>query len=174
MICDICLQKEAKYTCPKCSCKYCSLVCFKSEKHLEKDDAVLKTQTDNKAKSSSGKVENKEVTEEGPEIRAESIEKIDDPMLASLVKAPQFQEYISSPIIQFHILVLLEILNDVGLTNEYSRDGRVEIASRKLNGLREGGIEANEYMEEFICWLLNWMDEYKEKSNTVENQVSPS
>lgn len=25
------------------------------------------------------------------------------------------------------------------------------------------GIEANEYMEEFICWLLNWMDEYKEK-----------
>lgn len=154
MLCDICLKTEAKYTCPKCSSKYCSLACFKTPAHLEKDGAALKKQAETTSKL---------VAEDG--VKAETVQshQIEDPMLAMLIKESQFQEYIASPVLQFHILSLLEILNDVGLTNEYSKDGRVEIASRKLNGLREGGIEGNEYVEEFIGWLLKWMDEYKGK-----------
>lgn len=89
-----------------------------------------------------------------------------DAMLNELVKNDVFQEYISSPVLQFHILTVLEILNDVSLTNEYSKDGRLEIASRKLNNLRSGGAEENEYVEEFITFLLDWMEEYEREKNT--------
>lgn len=157
MLCDICLKTEAKYTCPKCSSRYCSLACFKTAAHVEKDDIALKKRAETSAKPAEGDAEVVVKSE------TKQTDQIEDPMLAMLVKDPQFQEYISSPVLQFHILSLIEILNDVGLTNEYSKDGRVEIASRKLNGLREGGIEENEYVEEFIGWLLNWMDEYKGK-----------
>ncbi|KAG0681075.1 HIT domain protein [Pichia californica] len=92
----------------------------------------------------------------------DDVQKIDDPMLSKLCQVPKFQEYMSSPILQFHILTVLEILDNVSLTNEYSKDGRVQIASRKINDLRNGGVEANEYVDEFINWLLIWIEEYNE------------
>lgn len=93
---------------------------------------------------------------------ASIVEEIDDPMFKILLKEPQFQEYISSPVLQFHILTIFEILDNVSLTNEYSKEGRIQIASRKLNNLRSDGVEANIYVEEFINWLLNWIENYKE------------
>lgn len=153
MLCSICNVKESKYTCPTCLCKYCSLACFKSDKHKEMDQIA----TEKKVKLEESNVD---VTESSSTNAEEQV--IDDPMLAKLSQNTQFQEYISSPVLQFHILTVLEILDNISLTNEYSKDGRTQIASRKLNDLRKGGLEENEYVEEFICWLLNWMDEYKE------------
>lgn len=95
-------------------------------------------------------------------IEESTVEEIDDPMFKLLLKEPQFQEYISSPVLQFHILTIFEILDNVSLTNEYSKEGRIQIASRKLNNLRNDGVEANVYVEEFINWLLNWIENYKE------------
>lgn len=152
MICGICGENESKYTCPKCLSKYCSLACFKSAKHVEMDE-----------KKSELKENVKEEEKQVESTTAPQAE-IDDPMVAALVKEPQFQEYIQSPIIQFHLFTILEIMENVSLTNEYSRDGRLEIASRKLNNLRTGGVEENEYMEEFVEWLLVWIEEYKQRA----------
>lgn len=137
--------------------KYCSLVCFKSAKHVELDEK---------------KSESKGVVEEGEEQKEKQDQnekqdiatEIDDPMVAELVKESQFQEYVKSPIIQFHLFTILEIMENVSVTNEYSRDGRLEIASRKLNNLRTGGVEENEYVEEFVEWLLVWIDNYKRRT----------
>ena len=64
-------------------------------------------------------------------------------------------------------LTVLEIINNISLTNEYSKDGRFEIASRKLNNLRLGGVEENEYVEEFVSWLLTWIENYKKENTTT-------
>lgn len=34
-VCKLCLTTKAKYTCPRCNIQYCSLECYKSEKHLQ-------------------------------------------------------------------------------------------------------------------------------------------
>lgn len=33
VVCSICMKKQGQYTCPKCDQLYCSLDCYKSEKH---------------------------------------------------------------------------------------------------------------------------------------------
>lgn len=163
MLCDICKEKESKYTCPKCNSKYCSLVCFKSEKHQKLD----KTRSEEQSAKIEEIVETTDAVTDSPKkdetIESEAV--IEDPLLVELSKNPQFQNYITSPVLQFHILTVLEILNNVSLTNEYSRDGRLEIASRKLNNLRLGGSEENEYVEEFVTWILNWMEEFNSRNN---------
>lgn len=151
MLCTICNEKEYKYTCPKCKCRYCSLACFKSLKHVELDENLFQKSEVNEKK------DNNESNEEEPTT-------IKDPMLQELVNDRKFKEYIASPVLQYHILTILEILDNVSLTNEYSKDGRLEIASRKLNNLRYGGMEENQFVNEFISWLINWMETFKSKS----------
>lgn len=158
MLCAICGVKESKYTCPKCASRYCSLACFKSEKHGGMDEKAALAKLNEE--TTKGKDEDPKDAEDMGHIETQ------DAMLNELVKNDVFQEYISSPVLQFHILTVLEILNDVSLTNEYSKDGRLEIASRKLNNLRSGGAEENEYVEEFITFLLDWMEEYEREKNT--------
>ncbi|VDI43009.1 Hypothetical predicted protein [Mytilus galloprovincialis] len=34
-VCKLCLKTKVKYTCPRCNIQYCSLECYKSEKHLQ-------------------------------------------------------------------------------------------------------------------------------------------
>ncbi|KAK6173976.1 hypothetical protein SNE40_017339 [Patella caerulea] len=33
-VCSICLKEKSRYTCPRCNIRYCSLPCYKDEKHL--------------------------------------------------------------------------------------------------------------------------------------------
>ncbi|BFZ17816.1 hypothetical protein BsWGS_20855 [Bradybaena similaris] len=40
--CKICLKEIAKYTCPRCNMGYCSLPCYKSEKHAACSEAFYK------------------------------------------------------------------------------------------------------------------------------------
>lgn len=177
MICGICNEKEAKYKCPKCSVSYCSLVCFKSEKHKEMDTTIIEkmdkvddnndnkridNNNSNNSNNDNNQLEENDEVSRKNLIEESTVEEIDDPMFKLLLKEPQFQEYISSPVLQFHILTIFEILDNVSLTNEYSKEGRIQIASRKLNNLRNDGVEANVYVEEFINWLLNWIENYKE------------
>lgn len=154
MLCGVCHEKESKYTCPKCECRYCSLTCFKDDKHKEMDNRAI---------------EKHPIKEDTSEDKSKEVktEDIQDPMLAKLMQSSEFQEYIASPVLQFHILTVLEIINNISLTNEYSKDGRFEIASRKLNNLRLGGVEENEYVEEFVSWLLTWIENYKKENTTT-------
>ena len=151
-LCDVCTAKESKYTCPKCKWKYCSLVCFKDVKHKEHDEEILSQKEEHANEEKIIKEEVKPTAEDDGS----------DPMMTELLKNEQFQDYISSPVLQFHILSIIEIINNIGLTNEYSKEGRLEIASRKLNNLREGGLEENEFVEEFVQWLLQWLETYRE------------
>ncbi|XP_071158929.1 zinc finger HIT domain-containing protein 2-like [Mytilus edulis] len=34
-VCKLCLKSKAKYTCPRCNIQYCSLECYKGEKHVQ-------------------------------------------------------------------------------------------------------------------------------------------
>ncbi|XP_063425358.1 zinc finger HIT domain-containing protein 2-like [Mytilus trossulus] len=34
-VCKLCLKTKAKYTCPRCNIQYCSLECYKGEKHVQ-------------------------------------------------------------------------------------------------------------------------------------------
>ncbi|XP_044261411.1 zinc finger HIT domain-containing protein 2 [Tribolium madens] len=40
--CEFCSNALAKYTCPKCKSKYCTLVCYQSEKHLQCSEEFYK------------------------------------------------------------------------------------------------------------------------------------
>lgn len=155
--CAVCAENESKYTCPKCKCRYCSLKCFRSQKHVDMDNASVAATVDVKQ-------------QEQEKVQANNVENedISDPMIKTLVSDRTFQSYIASPVIQFHVMTILEIINNVSLTNEYSKDGRYEIASRKLNNLRQGGVEENEYVDEFVQWLVTWLEEYKAKHQDAE------
>lgn len=41
-ICEICVKNPSKYCCPKCNIVYCSLDCYKSEKHLRCSEQFYK------------------------------------------------------------------------------------------------------------------------------------
>lgn len=40
--CQLCLEKLAKYTCPRCNVRYCSLECYKCEKHTSCSELFYK------------------------------------------------------------------------------------------------------------------------------------
>lgn len=154
--CEICNDSESKYTCPHCAAKYCSLKCFKSETHVARDASVVEKS------AVEGESEKSELS-----VPETSDSHTDSPMIAALVQDDRFQYYLRSPALQLHLLSIVEILNNVSLTNEYSADGRREIASRKINDLRVGGFEANEWMDEFFNWLTEWIQTWKSKNDTV-------
>lgn len=145
-----------KYTCPKCKAKYCSLKCFKSEKHIEMDTKTAQEEPKPESPTEEPKVE-QDSGDQGP---------TEDPMINALIKDDRFQYYMKSPQLQLHLLTIVEILNNVSLTNEYSADGRREIASKKINNLRLGGAEPNEWMNEFFEWLEEWIAKYKQNVST--------
>lgn len=60
--------------------------------------------------------------------------------------------------LQFHLLVILKIMKDPGFLNENTAEGRREIANMKLTGLRSGGREENEIVEEFVDRVLFLME----------------
>merc|ERR1712226_924412 len=43
-LCDICLKAQASYKCPKCSWSYCSLQCYKSEKHSDCSESFYRNE----------------------------------------------------------------------------------------------------------------------------------
>ncbi|KAI0730925.1 hypothetical protein C8Q76DRAFT_614104 [Earliella scabrosa] len=50
--CAICRRQFARYTCPRCNTPYCSLVCFRSEKHGECSESFYRKEIEQDVKSS--------------------------------------------------------------------------------------------------------------------------
>ncbi|XP_064610970.1 zinc finger HIT domain-containing protein 2-like isoform X2 [Liolophura sinensis] len=42
VVCSICLKEASKYTCPRCNVRYCSVACYRGEKHLACSEAFYK------------------------------------------------------------------------------------------------------------------------------------
>ena len=41
-VCPLCLKNPSKYTCPRCNTRYCSVECYKSEKHRDCSEMFYK------------------------------------------------------------------------------------------------------------------------------------
>lgn len=140
MICGICEIQESKYKCPKCSVSYCSLVCFKSEKHVHETVVSSDTNTNTSDTSTSA-------TATGNRF---------DVVLLD----PQIQAMLKIKPLQFHLSTIMKILSDQQLTNEPTTEGRREIANKKICNLRIGGIEENELIEDFVLRVLLLLNDY--------------
>lgn len=76
-----------------------------------------------------------------------------------LLQDPQIQYYLSHESLKVHLRAVYEILNNPQLSGEQTSDGRRSVALKKLRELRVGGIESNELVEEFVCRVLDLLDE---------------
>lgn len=138
-ICGICNINDSKYKCPKCSVNYCSIPCFKSSNHTH--DII----------------EGKNTVDEEKSVAASAIEpgsKFD-----KLVNDSQIQSMLKYKSLQFHMSVILKIINDASITGESVLENRKEIANLKLTNLRSGGLEQNELVEDFVERVLFLLSE---------------
>lgn len=148
MLCGICNTNISKYRCPKCSVPYCSLSCFKGEKHIQLDNELGKHQP-----TTTSALEESEVSKGNDIVEQQSIDgnvaKFED-----VLRDEQIQSMLKIKSLQFHLSTIMKILNDPQLTNESTTEGRREIANKKLCNLRIGGIEENELIEDFVSRVL--------------------
>lgn len=139
--CGICQEKPAKYKCPKCSVKYCSLACYKdTERH--KDDEAKTAETTVDATS-------KDVIE------------VEDQDLLQLT--PELKELLRYNTVKFHLGKVYRILKtDISDTSDPSfamtTDMKRQLAIDYLNTLRYGGIHHNEAIEEFCEHALKLLN----------------
>ncbi|CAI5759469.1 unnamed protein product [Candida verbasci] len=131
MLCQICNTNESKYKCPKCNIPYCSLACYKSESHKEPEQIE---------KPKSNKIEI------ASDINSNS--KFD-----KFLKDSKIQYLLNEPVLQFHLLTLVKILNDDQgnfVSKGLNHDQKLDVLNLKLQDLRAGGVEENEAIEEFV------------------------
>lgn len=136
-LCGICHVNESKYKCPKCTVNYCSLPCFKDPKHTH-DEVIEKNIPDHKAET--------KLTE--PEGKFDKL--LNDSQIQSMLKYKS---------LQFHLSVIMKIINDSTITGEPMLENRKEIANLKLTNLRSGGLEENELIEDFVDRVLFLLSE---------------
>ncbi|GMG04767.1 unnamed protein product [[Candida] boidinii] len=161
--CGICKENPFKYKCPKCGVS-CSLICFKSPEHKHeeintetKQDAnslpQITPETTNKTETAAIGLESKENQEGKPQKK-----EIKDEVILKLLQNEKFKSMLNEPVVQYYILILNDILKTVSVTNEYNREGRLEIANKKLSNLREGGVEHNDFFDEFCEIILSTIE----------------
>lgn len=64
------------------------------------------------------------------------------------------QDYLKYPSLRMHLTTVAKLLRDPKFANEMTIEGRKDIALKKIRGLRVGGREENELVEEFINRFL--------------------
>lgn len=147
VLCGICLESESKYKCPKCTIAYCSLLCYKSEIHKAKDEKI-----DNSKEAFT--------TESGDTTKTIDSSVIDNseiklpPIIQLLINNQKFKQYMQSPTLQIHLKTILSILQEVSLTNEYTSEGRKEVAVKFM-----GDLSNNEEVDDFFEWLFKFITE---------------
>ncbi|CCK68478.1 Hit1p KNAG_0B00290 [Huiozyma naganishii CBS 8797] len=142
--CEICLEGDAKYRCPKCRIRYCSLRCFKNEeKHSHKDEET---------KTLDGPVIKEQSTATTEDTLANG-RTLKDPMFNELYeKTPELRGLLQYNTVKFHLAKVHKILTSSG-NGDLTSEGRKQLAIDYLNTLRYGGVHFNEAVEEFcqIC-----------------------
>lgn len=110
--------------------------CFASQKHKDLDKKSSQTK----------------VAEDSQKAVLPSLK---DSLIAKLMEDEDFKKYLEEPVIQYYVLILHEILHDLSITNEYNKEGRVEVANKKLANLRSKGLEYNVVFEDFCRCILD-------------------
>ena len=62
--CDLCKEKKSKYTCPRCSLRYCGVDCFKGPKHRQCSEGFYKENVMRELKNMKSTDKNKKRTME--------------------------------------------------------------------------------------------------------------
>lgn len=138
IICGICNVNESKYKCPKCNVNYCSIACYKDPTHSHESIEENNTKTEDPIV----------LLKDGP------VSKFD-----KLMNDSQIQSMLKYKSLQFHLSVILKIINDPSISGESVLENRKEIANLKLTNLRSGGSEQNELVEDFVERVLFLLDE---------------
>lgn len=152
MICGICDENEAKYRCPKCNVHYCSLGCFKGPKHVHTESEKL---VQNNAIKTDANPEKSSTTNNESSLNVD--------LYARIVSDAQILSMLKFKSLQFHLSVILKILDDPQVSREQTSAGRREVANAKLTQLREGGSEENELVEDFVARVLELMNKKEEE-----------
>ncbi|GEQ71466.1 hypothetical protein JCM33374_g5150 [Metschnikowia sp. JCM 33374] len=158
-ICTICSINPAKYKCPKCAVPYCSLPCFKSEKHTHdeaKDPHQLSTPL-NESKI----LPTPEIATISETATATALKETETPpsLFERIANDSVIRSLLSYKSLQVHLSILLKLLSDSSLTREPIFENRKEIVNMRLCDLRIGGAEENELVEEFVQRVLYLHDE---------------
>lgn len=133
----MCESAPAKYKCPTCSIPYCSLTCFKSEKHQHV--TTPHPPRDDELPSETG---NAVDTQSAPSL------------FQSIADDAVIRQLLSYKSLQVHLATLLNIMHDSSITNEAMAENRRELANLRLCDLRMGGAEKNELVEEFVSRVI--------------------
>lgn len=83
----------------------------------------------------------------------------EEKVLQKILDDPQISYLLKQPALQFHISVIYDILTQTSLTQEYNKETRYEVASKKLTQLRDNGVEQNELVEEFCQRVIELLNE---------------
>lgn len=136
----------------------CSLICFKSPEHKHEEiNTESKQETNSLPQITSETTGISLEPKENQEVQPQKKE-IKDELILKLLQNEKFKSMLNEPVVQYYILILHDILNTVSVTNEYNREGRLEIANKKLSNLREGGVEHNEFFDEFCEIILSTIE----------------
>lgn len=157
MKCEICQLEEAKYKCPVCSMRYCSLKCYKdTEKHKHSDE-VKKEEASSQSKSETSPTSTEDL-DTTIKLRSTEMDNI-------YQGSPQLQELLQYNTVKFHLAKVYRILtsstsnnNNSGDSGISSNDMKKQLAVEYLNTLRYGGVHYNEAIEEFCQIFLEKLE----------------
>lgn len=144
------MENEAQYKCPKCSIRYCSLKCYKSEKHVHDKNDNDKSES----KCAPGGNITQETTAIADVVGVKRLEKYQ-----YVLDDARIRELLRHNTVKFHLDKVHKILNaSVGGTGapdaSMSQEMKRELAIDYLNTLRVGGVHFNEAIEEFCQIFL--------------------
>lgn len=90
------------------------------------------------------------------------LDKLPDYSKRILEKSSRLQELLKIPQLQLQLLILDKIMKDPVVSGESSEEARLEVALKKLEMLRAGGLEENDLVEEFAMAFESVLEQPKE------------
>ncbi|KAK9453835.1 hypothetical protein V1511DRAFT_489266 [Dipodascopsis uninucleata] len=143
--CEVCLDKQKKYKCPRCGLNYCSVICFRStERHRCNRVDLNEPRTEDNQNSG---------LELNPTITNHDVQMLDP--RATLLNDPEITVMLQSKTLQYHLSSIYAILTDTTLTKEAESEARRTMAIKKLRELRPGGLEENVEVSSFVERVLS-------------------
>lgn len=147
MLCEVCNNQQSKYKCPKCGISYCSLVCYKSDTHQERD---LQLQLDLQAAPQL----------EAPQLEAAQLQQLQaaqkptdkEAKYEQILQNPQMQQLLQIDALQVHLSAMIKLLESLPAAE------RRQLLAVRLNDLRQDGAEENILVEEFVQTFLEARD----------------
>lgn len=153
MLCEVCNNQQSKYKCPKCGISYCSLVCYKSDTHQERD---LQLQLDLQA---APQLEAPQLQAPQLQLQPQALQALQaaqksdkEAKYEQILQNPQMQQLLQIDALQVHLSAMIKLLESLPAAD------RRQLLAVRLNDLRQEGAEENVLVEEFVQTFLEARD----------------